>query len=604
MIVGPVFSREVATSPRRVKLYVTRSAFAGALLVLMSTAWLLITGTQVVSSLGAMAVFGSRWFQFLAPLQLVLVLAFSALLASNSVAQEKDRRTLHLLLMTRLSNSELVLGKLFASWLIVMVMLGSALPVFMLSSLFGGVSIQQIARVFAVSLAAALLAGSLGSTLAYWREKTFQALAMTALVIVLWLGLWEAVRVSELTLANVEGATIAAWFSPWQAMLSAAAPSSDVDVGGAWYRSPVSIFLLVAGLLAGGLNAVAIWRVRTWQIDAVVRHDPNAEQAESILEKPKPVEAAEGQVAEEEKQKTGDLLKHRQVWDNPILWRELMTWAFGRKVLAIRFIYCVLALCTAWVLFHWNAREVGLTWTEAAGVLVPLGVLSLVLVNAQAVTSFCTERDGKTLDLLLVTDLLPRELIFGKLGGIFYNAKEMVLLPMLICLGLMYARDSSGRPLAGLEEAVYLMGGLLVMDIFVAMLGLHAGMTYHNSRNAIGVSLGTVFFLFLGIGVCMRMMVAFAGSFEFQLLPFVAFLLGGGVGLYAALGIRNPSPAIGWASFLSPFATFWAITSLLQGFTLSVFLVLSLTYGFATAAMLVPALDKFDVALGRTTGDE
>ncbi|CAN0447410.1 unnamed protein product, partial [Hapterophycus canaliculatus] len=36
-----------------------------------------------------------------------------------------------------------------------------------------------------------------------------------------------------------------------------------------------------------------------------------------------------------------------------------------------------------------------------------LGVISLVLVNALAVTSITGERDGLALDLLLVTDLPP-----------------------------------------------------------------------------------------------------------------------------------------------------------------------------------------------------
>jgi hypothetical protein len=73
-------------------------------------------------------------------------------------------------------------------------------------------------------------------------------------------------------------------------------------------------------------------------------------------------------------------------------------------------------------------------------------------------------------------------------------------------------------------------------------------------------------------------------------------MVGGGVGLYVALGARNPSTAIGVASFLCPFATFYAITSLLLGATLGVALVTAAAYGFATAAMLVPALSEFDVA--------
>ena len=81
---------------------------------------------------------------------------FSALLAASAVAHEKDRRTLDLLLLTNLSNSELVLGKLLASLLNVLVMLAAALPVFMLLALLGGVSYGQIGRVFAVTLATVL----------------------------------------------------------------------------------------------------------------------------------------------------------------------------------------------------------------------------------------------------------------------------------------------------------------------------------------------------------------------------------------------------------------------------------------------------------------
>jgi hypothetical protein len=154
-----------------------------------------------------------------------------------------------------------------------------------------------------------------------------------------------------------------------------------------------------------------------------------------------------------------------------------------------------------------------------------------------------------------------------------------------------------------LENTLYLVGGLLVLDGFVAVLGIHAGMNYANSRSAVATSLGTVFFLFLGAATCIWMMLQ-SGSFEAQLQPFLAFLVGGGAGLYAALGARNPSTAIAVASFLCPFATFYAITSLLLNQTLGVFLVIAAAYGFTTAAMLIPAIYEFDVATGRTTIEE
>jgi hypothetical protein len=85
------------------------------------------------------------------------------------------------------------------------------------------------------------------------------------------------------------------------------------------------------------------------------------------------------------------------------------------------------------------------------------------------------------------------------------------------------------------------------------------------------------------------------------LAPFLALILGGGIGLYVALGLRNPSQAIAVVSFLLPAITFVAITGFLQGETLGVFLELAFTYGLTTAALLVPAIAEFDIATGRTT---
>jgi len=267
----------------------------------------------------------------------------------------------------------------------------------------------------------------------------------------------------------------------------------------------------------------------------------------------------------------------------------MRTWAYGRKILVVRVVY--------WLLFVGLAAGV-ILGRQGPLLLGLLALLSMVLVNAQAVTALTSERDARALDLLLVTDLTPKEIVFGKLGGVFYNTKEMVLLPMLLCVGLWLAGQLT------LENLIFFLGGLAVLLAFSATVGLHAGMTYANSGAAVATSLGTIFFLSVGVAVCMRIMMAFSGSFQAQFLPFFAFMVFGGAGLYAVLGVRNPSTAIGLASFLCPFATFYAITSYWLGSTLGVFLVASAAYGFTTAAMLVPAIGEFDVATGRTTLDQ
>ncbi len=180
------------------------------------------------------------------------------------------------------------------------------------------------------------------------------------------------------------------------------------------------------------------------------------------------------------------------------------------------------------------------------------------------------------------------------MGGVLYVTWPMSLLPIGLCGYLWWSGGLT------LEDFVLMVGGLLTMYIFVVMLGIHCGMIYSNSRTAIGVSLGTVFFLCLGIVTCIVMMVQFSGSFQTQHAQFLMVILGGSLGLYVALGSRNPSPAIGLAAMLLPFLTFYAITSYTLHHYLTVFLVTVGVYGFTTAAMLIPALAEFDIAMGRS----
>jgi len=342
-----------------------------------------------------------------------------------------------------------------------------------------------------------------------------------------------------------------------------------------------------------GINLIAMLMVRVWNPSKEVRFradDPDEFRtaADAAADPTAPAAARSVHAA------PGKL---RSVWDNPVLWREVCTWAYGRKVVIVRLVYVALFIATA-LGVHAALRILGSSTSSASTLpvtVLPLLVLSLVLVNALAVTSITTERDLGAFDLLLVTDLTPLEFIWGKLGGVCYVAKEMILLPAALAVYLCIAGALS------LENLIYLLGGLALMNLFVATLGIHAGLTYTNSRSAVAVSLGTVFFLFVGVATCMRIMISFSGSFQLQLAPFLAFMIGGSAGLFAALGARNPSQAIGLASLLLPVLTFVAITGFLQGDTLGVFLIVEFTYGLTTAAMLVPAISEFDVATGRTT---
>ena len=595
-MIGPIFAREFNIAPRRLSLYISRTAYCLSLLILTCTAWLVLAGTQEIRGAGDFARFGSTLFQILAPLQLALVLFFAALSAAGGVAQEKDRRTILLLMLTRLSNFELVLGKLCASFLSIAVLLAAALPLYMMILMFGGVSASQVMRTFMVTLAAAIAAASLGSTIALWREKTFQTLALTTMLLVFWLFAWELVAAGLLGAAPLgisSDAWAAAW-SPYRAVLEAT-QAFEEGIARPWWTGPRAAFVGLALAGSAALNLLAVARVRIWNPSGQVH--TAGEREEWTTGQPQTQSEQTDSAAAGAAVAASPGPRARNVWNQPILWREVRTWAYGRRTIFVRLIYLVLFVLAAGALYTALHGPEQATRASLAAPMAPLFLVSLVLVNAQAVTSLTSERDGRSLDLLLVTDLTPKEIVFGKLGGVFYNTKEMLVLPFLLCGYLAYERVLS------LENLVYLVGALAVLCVFVAVLGIHSGMSYPNSKNAIAVSLGTVFFLFVGVATCMRMMVAFSGSFQVQLQPFLALTFGGGVGLYFALGSRNPSAAIGIASLICPFATFYAITSFLLDYTLAVFLVTVFTYGFTAAAMLIPAVYEFDVATQATSGD-
>ena len=567
MLAGPLFVREALIAPRQVKHYLFRSGYLGAMFVLMYTAAQVTFGWQQVRNLADIARFGELVFQIFALVQLTLVMFFSVLFAAGNIAQEKDRRTLILLLMTDLRDSELVLGKLCASLMMPVVLIGVSAPAFVLVYALGGVTLGQIGWVLAVSLAAAVCSGAWGALVAFWREKTFQTLAICLIGVVLWV-------------AAVEGAAalwpnVAPWLGPLNPLRVVLTILDPFNVP-QWPRvAAIAVGELMA--LAVILVAAAVLQLRIWNPSRAVTEART--QAESESERTRAA---------------------RPVWNAPVLWREMRTRAYGRKVALIKLAYLVMTAVAVYSVAAApaNAELVLGMVTPAGAAFVGLTLLALLLVNTQAVTALTSERDANTLELLLVTELTAKEFVYGKLGGILYNTKEVIAAP----LAFMLWQAAIER--VAWEHAAYLVVGFALLVFFSAMLGLHFGLTYGSSRQAITNSLATMFFLFFGIFVLMLLIVQVRASFAAQLMSFLVFILGGSIGLLATLTHRNPSPALTLASFVLPFLTFYAITSFLLGQTLGVCLFISAAYGFAAIAMLVPAVSEFDVALGRSTLDQ
>ncbi|HKI34714.1 MAG TPA: ABC transporter permease subunit [Gemmataceae bacterium] len=647
-MLGPIFNREWLTVPRRPRHYVNRAAYLGLLWVLGLTAWQMTVGWTHTATLGDAARFGLLLFQIVAFVELTLLVFFAALAAVSTITLEKDRRTFLLLLLTDLRDHEIVLGKLFGSLLQIGTLVAGTIPVLALLLLLGGIAPSQLLQAVLVIAAAVLAAGSLGGLVALWRDRTFPALALTVLFLVLYLSLtlnlpaflallgpavvallaWgflsrrERYRSRLLTGALVALVPVAAvglwwflsrsedllrvepvvrsWLHPFVALASVVNPPADADASAipAAYGCAAVMLLLSAILNGWGILWLRVWNPSGEPImQRESPEDANAEEKDRLK-----AHASPGKV--------------RQVWANPILWREIATRAYGRRPFLVKVAYfivlglvCYYALAPVW------AGEPG-TFATILG-LVLTGVLSLLLVSAQAVTAITSERDTGALDLLLVTDLTPKEFIFGKVLGICWNTKEYLLPPLILavvygCLSLLATPPRAHPELAASRNAEALacvVGAAVVLLAFALMLGMHVALRTQNSRLAIVNTLGTVFFLSVGTGVCIAL-IRINRQFEYQWASFVLFILAGIGGLWWVLSGERPSAALTLASWLCPLAVFYSVTNILvarpgsdeTGDPLVPFLVMGGAFGFTVAAMLVPLISEFDVALGRTSG--
>lgn len=604
-LLGPIFNREALTVPRRPQHYVARAAYLGLLWILGLTAWQATVGWNEAPSLYDTGRFAPVLFRLSALVQLVLILFFAALSAAGAVAQEKDRRTFVLLLMTDLSGFQIVAGKLFGSLLPIFVFVLSTVPLLLLLTLLGGIAPVQVLEMVLILLVSACVAGACGTLVALWRDKTFPALALTVLFLVLYLMLARG-----LTLLGVS--EFAAWLDPFAAVGSVFQPPETR----ATFLAPSLGYALVAGGLAAALVGWGIWKLRVW--------NPSGEP---IMQREAPEEDVEAGTAEAT-EKRRDIHAApgvaREVGANPILWRETSTRAYGRRPLLVKLAYFVVAgLVCNYALQPLFGTGKPPSYAAAYG-LVPLGILSLLLLAAQSATAITSERDLGSLDLLLVTDLSPKEFVYGKLAGILYNAKEFLVLPLLLAVvyvALDCFRSGSSllaRPPVGadhvqaarsLEAFLWLLIVAVVLIAFTIVLGIHVALRTPNSRLAVLQALSTLFFLSVGTLVCVYLIIINV-RFESQWSSFLVFTVAGVGGLMWVLNGAKPTAALILSGWLCPFAVLYCVVSILVGRPgspetadpLLPAVVIVGAFGFTIKAMLTPLISEFDVALGRTTG--
>jgi ABC-type transport system involved in multi-copper enzyme maturation permease subunit len=483
---GPVFAYEWVAGARRWQLYAARSFMVGALLAAMSAiAW---NGTRDVTGNAARdyARLGESYFYGLIGVELAIVMLAAPAATAGAICVDRARGTLDHILVTDLSDTEIVLGKLGARLLPVLGLVAGSWPVMAISSLLGGIDPIALTLAFAIILAVALLGCTMALALSVWARKPHE-------VVMAVYTSWAIILVAYPTwhgTARAIGRGPPSWLltaNPFYlAYVPYIAPNSTD-----WWDYTGFFAATSAGSLL--LAFLAVRRMRPATVRAKGRGEriPRLGLLGGLIR----------------------LLPAPSLDRNPVLWRE---WHRSRPspwmiVLVGLTIGTTTVGCIVGAVALWREGIIpgGGTAAAYAGIYSYLlqVVLGLLMFSAVAPMSLAEERQRGSLDVLMATPLSTRTIVMGKWMGTFRLVPWLVAGPGLVALALATGErpaNAMSWPADELSIHERLYGaGLFVATILIhgaaiASTGLLIATWIRRQARAIAVSVSL--FVLVSIG--------------------------------------------------------------------------------------------------------
>ncbi len=187
----PLARRELARSARSKRTYALRLVVVGMPAVAIFFMWF---ATALSRSAPAPDSVGSFLAQMATVFQFGVVLLFVPLLTAGLIAQEKEDRTLGLLLIANLHGTDIFVAKFISAYIQAELLIISTLPILAFAALLGGVSVPAMAlrvMLFSVWASSVCAVGLFWST---HSKRPATALSFTVLTLVAWTAMPVATR--------------------------------------------------------------------------------------------------------------------------------------------------------------------------------------------------------------------------------------------------------------------------------------------------------------------------------------------------------------------------------------------------------------------------
>lgn len=440
---GPVFVYETILESRRWQVYAVRSAFVLTLLGGLALIWFEQQGTGPTLTLKDLAELSASLFLVLAAVQVAVVLLAAPAAAAGSICGDRARGTLAHMMVTDLSDREIVLGKLGSRLTPVAAIVLAAAPVSALGGLMGGLDFFALGALLAETLAIGVFVVALTLAASLRAERPREVLLLVYAVEMAWLlalPFWWLGAGLAMTLGLAPSVqNPPEWFQAANPFVIATAPYGDPDLG-----TPGLVLGFCGGLLAASAGLLLLTarglRRAVWA-SAAPRKRKAPAPGRSLASKLFPSLAGPG------------------LDGNPVLWRE---WHRNRPTRWERRIGFGLGLF-AWGLF---AAGVAVTVTrgpDAGAECLEMAVLlqvgfGLLMLSVAAPSALAEERVRGSLDVVLATPLSTRSILAAKWWGMYRRVIALALLP--VAAAGFVAATTPDRPAA--PTAVKLPPGVQV----------------------------------------------------------------------------------------------------------------------------------------------
>jgi ABC-type transport system involved in cytochrome c biogenesis permease component len=475
----PVVERELRVAARRKLGYWLRVAGAAAGIVVL--------GIVLEEHGGNETRLGGALFAYTNAILFFAIWLLVPLMASDCISRERREGTLGLLFLTPLSATGVVLGKVFGLILRSGMVLASVLPVLTIPFLAGGVSRETVLMAVCIDVGAlwlALAAGLVASSLSVRLNRAaalavvLAGLAALAYMSVITVGLvtfeawladpaddwgdlsfWAALGQVLTSLYEVEGlegliaySTGAHEHSPgpvWQNLLLSAPPSVQTP----W------LSFVVCLALASSLCLWCAIRIAAVCVRRAVNPMPPAGWRARLLARLSFMEAC----VPWEKQYRIQLLDR-----NPLLWLHRRS----RSVRAMRWILAgAVASVSLWLIL---ASPVGSSHGSKVNVLLAMGTILIGAMSYHATAQFKQGRDSGALEMIMLTQLSPRQIAVGSVRGVWFQFAPAFIMLVVGWLGVLAFRTPELYPTA---EYAWLAGPLASTAMVIPVVGIRCSTT-------------------------------------------------------------------------------------------------------------------------------